>query len=965
VIEQRLNPSDWPPAIAEAEGRQLVVGGPGTGKTEFLVRRAAWLIEHDVPPEEVLLLSFSRRGVADLRERVRRRLDRTRISVPAMTFHALASRILSDQVPALLTSPEQVALVHHLLGREDPRHWPIPFRPLLTTDAFAAEVTDFLLRCSEQLIGPDDLAASERADWAALPGFMRRYRQHLAAVGRIDYGSLLVEAVRILDRDASAARHEFILVDEYQDTTAAQVGLLRRVSTSNLTVAADPYQSIYSFRGADLRNVARFAKLFGEPVRRVVLTTSFRVPAEILSAAERMVAGGALPGAAGPVVPAAGTGSVEAYRFAQQSEEAEWLAREIQRLHLEQGHPFASMAVFVRSKRHFLPELSRALDRRGIPHDHPDARLVDHPAVRAVFDCATAATSTGVERDRALQRLLLGRLFELPLGQMRELERLRATDDAPWPDLLRREVDGGRPLGDLLADPTWATSMPAIEGFWHVWTRLPQLSPVATDARRSEERAALTSLAQVLGRLVERDPSMSLDVYRRMSAEEDFEATPLLSYRLPDQDRLTLTTLHQSKGLQFDFVFVADAVEGTFPDLRPRESLLGSRHLNPSLPDDTPGYLRFRLQEEMRLAYTAMSRARRRVVWTCTTRGFDQGRGMPSRFFAAIAGVETVESALVRPREAATPVTPMEAEVWLRRIAGDPGESAARRTAAVSLLIEAPTWKMRPWRQFAGTAPRGGDTGLIEGNMRMSPSRAEAYLSCPRRFAFERLLHIGGAPSRYAAVGLVLHQVLETVERQAMERGAAHATVEEALERLDSVWNPADFGGAPWADSWRRRAERILERLYSMWPSEGMAVALEHPLRMTFEGVEWYGKADRIERREDGLTIVDYKTGATPLSLDDAAVSLQLGFYTIAADAAFSEEVTGAEMWFPAKKDAKSVPVRSLVLDRIAEVEEGMRVATAGILAEDWSPLPGKDCERCAVRLVCPEWPEGQEAFTQ
>jgi len=961
VTERRINPSEWTTAVDAEDGRQLVVGGPGTGKTEFLVRRAVSLIDKGLPPDDLLLLSFSRRGVADLRSRLRERLRRTGISIPAMTFHALAARILeaTTVVPALLTGPEQVALVHRLLLREDPNEWPVSFRPLLATDAFATEVTDFLLRCSEQLIEPDELRRSERSDWRAMPGLLERYRDFLAHEGRIDYGTLLVEAIRMIDNDATIVPYRYVLVDEYQDTTAAQAGLLDRLSTGNITVAADPYQSIYSFRGTDLNNVERFSRT----AQRLVLTTSFRVPSHILAAAERVVAGGSLPGAGGPVEPAPGTGSVETYRFTQQSEEAEWIAREIHRLHLEQSYPYAAIAVFVRSKRRFLPELSRALERRGIPHDQPDSRLVDHPAVRTLFDCALAATSTGKARDAAVRRILLGRLFELSLGRMRELEQHHIS--LPWADVIRTGVPDGRPLARLIEDPAWATEVPAIDGLWEVWTELPQMIPVAKEPGRMGERAALTSLAQVLGRLADRDPAMSLDGYRRMATEEDFEATPLLSYRSPNEDRLTLTTLHQSKGLQFDFVFIADAVEGTFPDLRPRESLLGSRHLNASLPEDTPGYLRFRLQEEMRLAYTAMSRARRRVVWTCTSRGFDEGRGMPSRFIASVAGADTVEEALGRPTADNTPVTPLEGEAWLRAIAGDPAEASARRAAAMSLLIDGSTWGMRPWRRFAGTAPRGPDTGLVGERLIMSPSRAEAYLTCPRRFAFERLLHVGGDPSTYALLGLVIHEVLERVERAAMERGDRHATLDEALAYLSTRWESEQFGGAPWADSWKRRAAFILERLYTQWPGSGDPVLIERDLTLEVDGIQWRGRVDRVERRDAGLTVVDYKTSATPSSIGDAAASIQLGFYAMATEDTLGEVVAGGEMWFPANKQQKKVPVRSLDINRMGEIRELMRLASVGVRSEEWMPLPSKACDRCSIRLVCPEWPEGQEAFAR
>ncbi len=986
--EQRIDPAGWPDAIRRAEGSQIVVGGPGTGKTEFLVRRAHHLLEDGVRAENLLLLSFSRRGVADLKERLESLLRRSGVAVPVATFHSLTSRLLETfgqgllgwtSRPTLLTGPEQVAVVHELLETEDSARWPLPFRSLLPTNAFAGEVTDFVLRCSEQLIDPDRLASitSERADWKALPAFLERYGERLRTIGRTDYGSLLADAVNVLEspqaRDAVADQYRFVLVDEYQDTTPAQVGLLQRLTAvgRNLTVAADPYQSIYSFRGADLHNVALFPELFtgpgGEAARRLILTTSFRVPGQILAAAERVTAGGALPGAAGPVTPAPGSGSVEVYGFTQQSEEAEWLAREIQRLHLEEECPYASMAVFVRSKRRFLPELSRSLERRGIPHDQPDARLADHPTVRVIFDCAIAATASGIEQDRAVRRILLGPFFRIPLGRLRELERSRTEGDTPWSDIIRTGIEDGHPLADLLADATWATSASAVDGFWNIWTSLPQIADIVADPERREERAAWTSLAQVLGRLAERDPSTTLNDYRLLTNQEDFEATPLLSYREPEEDRLTLTTLHQSKGLQFDFVFIADAVEGTFPDLRSRESLLGSRHLTPSIPDDTPGYLRFRLQEEMRLAYTAISRARKRVVWTCTSRGFDEGRGMPSRFLPAVAGVPTVEAAISRPPERTKPVTTLEAEAWLRRIVGDPGEAPVVRTAALSLLLEGSRWGLRPWHEFAGVRRRGPDTGLVGIDLVMSPSKAEAYHTCPRKFAFERLLHVGDEPSSYASLGSVVHEALERAERSAMARGDRHADLDEAFEHLSALWDPSEFGGEPWASAWFRRAERILTHLYEHWPGTGLPVALERWLDLDIEGATWHGKADRIEVTEHGMVIVDYKTGATPLSLAEAAVSIQLGFYAMAAeeDPELSRygPVVGAEMWYPAKTDAKSVSVRKLDLEQMDAIIEAMAAIVVGIRTEDWTPATGRACEYCRVRLVCPEWPEGREAF--
>jgi superfamily I DNA/RNA helicase/RecB family exonuclease len=978
--EIRVDPDAWDQAVAGINGPQLVVAGPGAGKTEFLARRTLHLIEqHGVTPEGILLLTFSRRGAADLRARITAQLDRSFTVIPTSTFHSFAFHLLESAnaghaMPTLLTGPEQVALVAQLLADEKPGRWPLPFRPLLTTNTFAEEVADFVLRCQEHLIDPEQLAerAEERADWRGLPGFLKRYRAALIERGRIDYGTLQSTAVTLLEHTETqqriAGQFHHVLVDEYQDTTPAQARLLQQLYRPhrNLTVAGDPYQSIYSFRGAELGNVAAFPADFpdseGRPARRLVLTTSFRVPAEILEAAVRVTAGGELPGAAGPVIPAPGRGSVETYGFDQQSHEAEWIASQIQRLRLRDQLPYRRMAVLVRSKRRFLPELSRALERRGVPHDVPDRRLADHPAVRVVLDVARAAA--GQDQAATLRRILLGPLFALPLSAVRQFEREHAAGSDDWAQVVRRSVPDGAALADLIAEPAWAVESPAVEGFWHLWSHLPQFVAAVADPARRSDRAAWSSLAQVLARLSERDPEATLADYLRWSEAEDFEATPLLEYAAPDEDRLVLTTLHQAKGVEFDIVFIADAVEGVFPDLRLRESLLGVRHLRH--PGDTSSYARFRLQEEMRLAYTAMCRARLRVVWTCTTNSAAEGSGPPSRFLPLAAGVETVAAATLPPTEDAEPATPLDAEAWLRRMVRDPAAAEANRLAALAALVGPGAWRKRPPEVFAGVLEAGPDHGLVPEDVALSPSQADLYLTCPRLYAFRRRLGVDDASSRYARLGTLIHSVLESVEGAALAAGNPHGTLEEALAELSKHWDPHLFEGGEWAEAWRRRAEAVLRHLYENWPSDARVAAVESPLRLEFEDTLWRGRADRIETLGGAVRIVDYKTGTVPYSRDDAAVSVQLGLYVLAAAAdpqiAALGTVDAAEFWFPAAP-RKSVSIRRLDLGRLPEVEELMRRAACGIRAEDWPPLPGSHCRTCGVRRVCPEWPEGREAY--
>ncbi|MCY3651969.1 MAG: ATP-dependent DNA helicase [bacterium] len=999
AIEHRLHPGDWEDAIACTEGPQLVIAGPGAGKTEFLVRRFAYLVDHQgVPGSDILSLAFSRRAATDFGNRLHTSVVGSVGGVGASTFHAFAYRLLERYgpegpewtgLPSILTGPEQVDLVSELLASDPPHRWPVLYRRLLKSRTLAHEVTDFILRARESMIQPSRLArtAEEYPDWRALPAFMARYDQELERRDRIDYGTLMARAIEVLRIRKSVEdgpAYRYVLVDEYQDSTRAQAALLRELveEPANLTVAADPYQSIYGFRGADLSNLARFQEYFrlSDPVRRWILSTSFRTPAEILRAAERLTLGAGLQGAAGPVEPAPQPGQVEIRVFGQQSEEAEWIATQAVRLHIEQGVPYSRMAVLVRTKRRLLKELSRALEQRSIPHDRPDIRLADHPATRIFLDIARAAARAdqtpphGSEpADLPIRRLLLGPLFNLGVGELRGLERRRRQQDITWPQTLRLYLDEGEVLADLLEEPSW-TEHTAIDGFWKVWTRLPQLQPLVDGPSGREFRAAWSSLAQTLARVADRDPGLTLLDYLRLIESDDFEASPLLSYRDPTEDRMALTTLHQAKGLDFDVVFIADVVEGVLPDLARHQSLLRIDRLDGMDPSDadppseSPTFStnlarRKRLQEETRLLYTAITRACQRVFLTATTAGPDETQRRPSRFLEILGGPGTTEE----DAKSGKPVTFHEAEIWLRRLLVDPAESDHRRLAAVTVLASPSTTGIRHPSRYAPLRRVGADQGLLTTGRRLSPTDAIGYNQCPRRFATERLLSARTGDSPYLTFGSLIHNVLEKAEQQTISTGQ-RPDLDQIMALMETEIEQCDFGTTVEQEAWRRRAVELLTSLFTTWPHpDARPVLLEQPVTMKLGGFDWRGRIDRIEQNPDGtLRLVDYKTGKNPTSKVEAGQSLQLGFYYLAANADPTVSrlgtATEAEFWFPLKT-AQSLTIRKFQPDREAAIRAELKQIAQAIRAEDWSPRPGPDCDRCEVRMVCPDWPEGQEAF--
>ncbi len=963
--EVRVGPEAWNDHAGLPTAPRIVVGGPGTGKTQFLCESIASAIEAgDVEPSEVLAVTFSRSGVDDLRTRLRSRVGTAAQRLTIATFHGLAMRLIEAHAsdlgwavaPTFLTSVEQERLVAELMANEDEAAWPSMFRGLLTTPAMADEVTNFILRAGEQNLSPGEVAALDRDQWRALPSFLDRYHATLRQRNRIDYATALTEALRLIRlRPEVASPYRLVVADEYQDTSKVQADLVLELaaSDSHLVVAADPYQSIYSFRGTNINNVYDFPDearaATGATAERLILTTSFRVPWEILDAAVAVTAR-QLPGGAGKVNSTRTSGAVSCHEFSSAGAEAEWIASDIERVHLVEGVPLRRIAVFVRNQGDFLEDLARALERRGLPHSHADDRLADEPIVRFVHDIVRVC-ARGDDAAASLRRVLLGPYMGVAHGRVSQLP----PEDTTWAPFVRELGHEFGPLATLIDSPAWCTDRNAARGLWHLWTKLPQLHSVATDSAYARDATAWASFAQVLDRQAARNPTTTLADYVEDAGRFDFEADPL--FTVSTHDGVTLSTLHRAKGTEFDVVYIADAVEGHLPDLRARESLLGTRHLNPNLPTKTADYVSFRLDEERRLAYTAMTRSTSRVVWTATVARDHGEGGAPSRFMRLVAATSPAPTS-------DRPLTKRAYLAALRRTASDPERGAVERIAAVAALVSEA--EGNPLDRY-GVRPHGIDHGIAPDELRLSPSRANGYVQCGYRFAVERFLLSHTDDSVYMTFGNIIHTVLEVTERAAMESGR-RGTVGEALANLDLVWADSDMPDDAVGRAWLERARRMLRDTYEGWPSAATPIELEVDLPITFEGVPWTGRADRIERIDGGIRVVDYKTGSLATQ-SEAAESIQLGYYALAAAQhgalAGHGPVTEASFWFLKQRNKGGIATRDFDMGNLDMVKDAMRTVADGIRTESFVPKPGSHCRSCDAYSVCPAQSVGVEAFSQ
>lgn len=408
--------------VDHTRGPLLVLAGPGTGKTTTLVEAAAARVEAGTDPARILILTFSRKAAVELRDRAALRLGGAR-APQATTFHSFCyglvrahqdHELFADPL-RLLSGAEQDVMVRTLLEgqrRLGSIRWPDDLRAALTTRGFADEVRAVLARARELGLGPDALSDFARRigrpDWKAAAAFLSEYLDVLDLQGALDYAELLHRAVLLAERTPSlASAYDVILVDEYQDTDASQLRLLRALNGPGGTLVAfgDPDQSIYAFRGADINNVLDFESAFpGAAVR--ALTVGRRSGAALLAATRLLTTRMPVPRLPSAAVrahralePVREGGRVEVYTYPTAGAELDNIADILRRAHLEDGVPWRDMAVLVRAGGRTLPAMRRALIAAGVPAetDASATPLRHEPAVAPLLTAlrltATAATT--------------------------------------------------------------------------------------------------------------------------------------------------------------------------------------------------------------------------------------------------------------------------------------------------------------------------------------------------------------------------------------------------------------------------------------------------------------------------------------------------------------------------------------------------------------------------------------------
>ena len=636
-----LNPSQRD-AVVHSGSPLLIVAGAGSGKTRVLTNRIAYLLaECGVAPYEVMAITFTNKAAGEMRERVAALVGPRAKSMWVTTFHSACVRILRQEASIAGFSPsfsiydqaDSVRLVT-LIGRDlnlDPKRYP------------PRQIAAMISNAKNELIGPADYTNQAKTHIEEIVAeCYGLYQKRLRDANAFDFDDLILKTVEVLQRFPEAkaryrSRFRHVLVDEYQDTNHAQYILVRElvgtvadgIQPAELCVVGDADQSIYAFRGATIRNIMQFEEDYPS-ARTILLEQNYRSTQNILSAANAVITNNASRKAKNLWSDSGDGALITGYVAEDERDEAEYVMNEIFRLQSENISQPGDTAIFYRT--------------------NSQSRAFEEVFMRNTLPYKVVGGVRFYERKEVRDFLAYLRVLANPYDEI----SLRRIINTPKRGIGDKAIDGleqmGIPLWDALlnakaAPGATARATAAIEGFANLMISLRELvaanvrpSVIAeavleqsklgeelSDSEDPQDEARLENLQELVAVAQEYEEDERLEG-EEVSIVGFLERVSLVadSDQIPDGEDhggvVTLMTLHTAKGLEFPTVFLTGMEENVFPHSR-------------SLGEPSE------IEEERRLAYVGLTRARKNLFLSRATTRFAFGSptyNSPSRFLSEI-----------------------------------------------------------------------------------------------------------------------------------------------------------------------------------------------------------------------------------------------------------------------------------------------------------------------------------------
>ncbi len=869
-------------AVEYIDGPLLIVAGAGTGKTTVITEKIAYLLtKKKAPPKSILALTFTEKAAKEMQNRVDVMLDIGYSDLHISTFHAFCQELL-EQFGLDIGLPNRFKVLTEtdawLLVREHLYDFPVDYyRPLGNPDKFIHALLKHFSKCKDELITPtayleyadsfhadsDSIQTQERHRLQEVAQMYHAYNQLLLEKQYLDFGDLIFYTVQLLRERPHilkrvSERFQYILVDEFQDVNYGQYELVQLLAEhGQLTVVGDDDQSIYAFRGASVSNILRFKQDFPK-AQEIVLQNNYRSGQEILNAAYVLIQNNnpdrleVKLGLDKRLISHAEHAKAAVVHIEAKTaeDEVQKVIEEIARL--KQGDDRLSwddFAILVRANNHAEPFL-QALERVGIPYEFLSSSGLHRQPI--VIDCFHFLKVV----DHIYDSVSIYRLLRLPFFEMSENDVQKFTHGAKkksityYEALKRAQEFQLSPQGLAICDrvifcihngikkarterPT-AVLMHFLEesGYIHFLTQ-------KVDDGDQDMTRATYHLRQFFDFISEYEQAVPgahvagfVEYYNRvLDSGDDGKLSP------PEEtpDSVNIMTVHGAKGLEFRYVFVVNCVEQRFPVRSRGEAIeLPEALIQEQLPEGDYHY-----QEERRLFYVAMTRAKERLYLTSAHSYGGTQQKKVSRFLTEL-GFSSSDQAHAKKTEASSFST-----------ASHPKKSAMTHTYQL---------------------PRS-----------FSFSQLRAFEICPYQYKMAYLLKIPMAGTPYFSFGTTMHVTLQHFYERIQEMNQAtqytlfsaptpppssskHTlapSLDDLLALYETCWIDDWFENKTQREAYRKKGRESLRTFFASndgtWTTP---IRLEGGFTIKLGAYIVTGKIDRIDTLSTGgLHIIDYKTG--------------------------------------------------------------------------------------------------------
>ena len=916
-----------------AEAVATVIGSPGSGKTTCLKARFLHLVDKGAKPEQVVVIAQTRDSANLYRDELALELQGATAGPIAKTLASLAFSVVVDRArkikaptPTLLSGSEQDAMLQEIINSQNPEIWPKQLDATVRSlTGFRTELRDLIAVAIEHGISPSKLAelamVQNVPQWQAASVCYEQYlkMQNSVELQKYDSASLLREAALIVSKKEelpeSINQIKTLLIDDAQELTPAAAEFIFSLTQlgAGVCLFGDPDVATLSFRVANPKAMILLAEkiagskkvqsetIYLEPIHQVRPAELSLALAKVSSQIEVARAGRQRRGLTPSNKAELGGEGLVAKVFRSRTDELSYVAGVLRRRHLFDGVSWSNMAVVARSRPE-LDALALVLSSHSVPvrvsgsatalkSDHASGELLrlaqvclsEEPITLAKAEQLLVSEVCGLDalgllrlkrslrkahqdKDESTDELLLAAFSEPAL-----ISLLRSPE-ARKAEKFIRLIDETRQLANEPDSTTEAVLWNLISGTslmdrWVVASR--GVSELSMQAGKNLD--SVMTLFAAAARFTDRNPqSRPIDfVLDQLAREVPEDSLALNNY---SGHFVSLLTPSGLIGRSFDTVVLPGLIEGIWPNLKPRSSLLGAQALDALAAGEiqnTSELTKSELSGELRMFNKALGSARARVLVTAT----DQEEEQISQFVTLVHG-SIPEPENVIPRS-----------LTLRSLAGDMRRELASGSGNSSELAmglarlaaaNVPGSDPASWYGLLPLSTEEPLSDLSKDLVTVRPSQLQSYLKCPLHWFLQT--HGGRSDSFSASLGTLVHEVLETT---------TSSDLSELQELTDSRWHSLEFEADWLEDLGKRRAAKMLANLANylrQFEDQGSVVlAKEQNFRFEFDHVRVQGQVDRIEKYENGtIMIVDLKTGGVAPSEADTANNPQLALYQMA-----------------------------------------------------------------------------------